>query len=290
MKILPPGAAPSGGPRVLPWLCAGGLLLVLAGLLVHLSGADPAWMLRVHASAPSALSSMFWSVTTVMGLGSCAVICVLAVDRGSGRVAALLPAVFLLGGVLTHAVKWLLAVPRPAGTALAPQLHVIGSAFRGAVSMPSGHALTAAATAALVCLALPARRPLAVLLIGAAAGCIAWSRVVVGAHWPSDVLVGAGLGLLAVAACLAGWERGPGRRLHAALARRIAAPTGQRWVAVVELATAAVLLEERTGYPAGLPTVVALAILACASAAWRWRVARDPRGLRTLRDAPVERS
>jgi membrane-associated phospholipid phosphatase len=234
---------------------------------------------------------LLWSCLTVLGLGWAALILVLAADRGAGRVTALLVPTFLLGAALTHLCKWLLAVPRPGASGLLPQLHMIGAAFRAPVSMPSGHALAAAATAALVLLALPRlRRSLLGPLLLLYAALVGWSRVVVGAHWPSDVLVGAGLGALSVALCLAVTALPKPAALLRSAARRIRSPGGQRWVAVAEIAAAAGLLTERTGgYPAGVPTVGVLVALALGSAAWRWRAARAPRAIAPLGEVPAER-
>jgi len=283
--------APQVSPRrALACLAGGALVFVLAGIVVHFAGGDPALLLRVHAEAPSWFGTLLWSCITVLGLGWCALILVLAADRGAGWLAALLVPVFVVGGLLTHVTKWLLAVPRPAGTGLLPQMHVIGAAFRGSVSMPSGHSVTAAAMAALLCLAVPGRRPAWRVLLIAGAAVIAASRVVVGAHWPSDALVGFGLGLLSVALCLAAIQGGIGQRLHESVARRIRTRAGQRWVALVEVLGAVGLLAERTGYPAARPMVIAIAVLACASAAWRWRATRDARAFSALPEAPAERT
>ena len=81
-----------------------------------------------------------------------------------------------------------------------------------------------------------------------------------------------------------------GRRLHESFARLIATRAGQRWLGVVEVAGAAGLLREHTGYPAGQPMVLALAVLAVGSALWRWWATR-PAALRpALAETPAERT
>lgn len=246
-----------------------GLVLALAGGLVQASGANVAWMLAAHAQAPGVAAEWTWSCLTVLGLGLAALVVLQAADRGDGRLAALLLPTFLLGGVLTHVPKHLLAHPRPASTDIAPHLHVIGQTFTGPVSMPSGHAVTAAAAAALLCVVFARGWAVraAVILVGVLVAC---SRVAVGAHWPSDVLVGAGVGLLTAAAVLAcaGWPALGA--WHEWLCRRVRTSAGQRWMALVELAVAAALVSQNTGYPAGQPMLWLLAAVAVASAARRW--------------------
>ncbi|MBK6007792.1 phosphatase PAP2 family protein [Ramlibacter ginsenosidimutans] len=272
----PSSPAPSAGelpsrafahPRAGAWFLAA-FVLVLAGSGVHAFGLDRTWMMAVHAHAAGAVAATFWSCLTVAGLGWSALVILLAADRRSGALAATIVPSLVIGGLLAHVPKHLIAEPRPAATDIAPQLHVIGHAFTGAVSMPSGHALAAGAGAALLC-TLAARTPVARVLIVVVAVLIAVSRVVVGAHWPGDVLVGAGLGLLAAAIVLA---LAAGRRTGAWyrwLAPRLRTCAGQRWIAAVELGVAAGLLSENTGYPAGVPMVWLLVAVAVISAGLR---------------------
>ena len=63
-------------------------------------------------------------------------------------------------------------------------------------SFPSGHAATSFAGAALVSRYLPGGRP---VLFGVAVA-VAFSRLYVGVHYPSDVVAGAALGLLVATA------------------------------------------------------------------------------------------
>ncbi|GEM_PF-908124 len=81
-------------------------------------------------------------------------------------------------------------------------------------SFPSGHAAVAAAWSTL--LAERAEAPVVRAALPAVAAHVAATRVHVGVHYPSDVLAGAGLGLLVSA----GW-RGAHARITRAAARRL---------------------------------------------------------------------
>jgi membrane-associated phospholipid phosphatase len=92
--------------------------------------------------------------------------------------------------------KGFLVSPRPAAEVDNAQMRIVGEVLHN-VSMPSGHTTTAFAVASAIFFALtPAQRRRHGWLLLLALG-TGLSRIAVGAHWPGDVAVGMGLGLLA---------------------------------------------------------------------------------------------
>ncbi|HVM16021.1 MAG TPA: phosphatase PAP2 family protein [Gaiellaceae bacterium] len=86
------------------------------------------------------------------------------------------------------------------------------------LTFPSGHSATSFAAALVLALVIGRRVP-AVALFALAAG-VAWSRVYVGVHYPSDVLLGSLLGLAIGGATFALAPRVRALRRPAAVPRR----------------------------------------------------------------------
>lgn len=104
-----------------------------------------------------------------------------------------------LAGAVCHLLKWLIAAPRPGALLGAGEFIQIGEFLGGHNSFPSGHTVTiCTAVSATVCWLLPNLRGFdrrAFLFAGTfMATLVAISRVAVGAHWPLDTLLGAGIG------------------------------------------------------------------------------------------------
>jgi membrane-associated phospholipid phosphatase len=190
-----------------------GLALSTLCLGICLAGtpADRQWLLSIQSVWHD--QAQWWMGITWSALGICGTLWLTALSaKEPRRVAAFLLAL-VIGGLVVHLIKRNLQLDRP----LAffgpnfPGFQIMGEALY-TKSMPSGHATTAWAVAALLVLSEGrAAWWRHVWWLLAAAQSV--SRIVVGAHWPSDVLVGTGLGLslslfvwhLPVTARLARW-------------------------------------------------------------------------------------
>jgi undecaprenyl-diphosphatase len=100
-------------------------------------------------------------------------------------------AAVVLANLSTTALKEAVDRPRPTGVDMLVSTPT-------SPSFPSGHAAMSAAAAVVLCAAVPRLAPMFVLL----AATIAFSRVYVGVHYPSDVLAGAAVGVFVATALL----------------------------------------------------------------------------------------
>jgi membrane-associated phospholipid phosphatase len=201
---------------------------------------------------------------------------VLAVRNGRVRHAALIPVILLGASTTTQVLKPALAHERFAA--------ILGQSQIGAGSWPSGHSTAAMALALCAVLAVPARaRPAAAAVGGAYAVAVGFAVVLLGWHFPSDVLGGylmagtwTALGLGALRASQARWPARTGReaavRLRAALApTALLAGAGLLVAGAAVLArpaAAAAYADEHTAALAGAAGIALLgAALVCGLAA-----------------------
>jgi membrane-associated phospholipid phosphatase len=136
-------------------------------------------------------NEIFWSGMTILGDTAVALALLLPFCGREPRLISALLISVIPGTLLVHGAKALFDAARPAAVLAADQIQVIGP-FLSSHSFPSGHTATAFIAAGLVLLHFRDSNWfiegfLVALLVG-------FSRVIVGAHWPVDVLVGAGIG------------------------------------------------------------------------------------------------
>lgn len=156
------------------------------GLHLYRTGTDlePIGGPRIHEAVRdvTSLGGIFLSSLIVMG----AVIALMFLKLR--REAILFGATVFLGWMLNNLMKWLIGRPRPE---IVPHLTEAGGN-----SFPSGHSFGSAMiyiAMALAFASLSNRHSVRYTMIGAAmvmSAMIAWSRVMLGVHYPSDVVAG----------------------------------------------------------------------------------------------------
>jgi membrane-associated phospholipid phosphatase len=227
---------------------------LVAGVWVRRTGADGALFLTVNGWR--ALPDEVWATLSVAGLGVSALAALAVGARRFPGVFAALPWMLVVGGGITHVVKQLAPMPRPAAVLAAADLHLVGQRL-SLRAMPSGHAMTALAVITVLFLAGGPfwRRPAIVVAGAIVAAAIGVSRVVSGAHWPADVVAGAALG----------WATGCVSVHLAALTRTesllFTTAPGQ-WVVTASQLGAGVAVALDQGYGRTLPLQWVLATLA----------------------------
>ena len=162
------------------------------------SGLNQAWMLSIHA-API-LPTWVWSFINIGGDAWVVLLILLLAERRPGEITSWVLKTWLTGAVLVQFFKIFFPMPRPANVLGKEMLSLIDHPPLFSGSMPSGHALAAVSCALILCTVLRQRgisRSI-LLLISVFAGLVAWARVAVGAHWPSDVIAGVGLAFFVV--------------------------------------------------------------------------------------------
>jgi undecaprenyl-diphosphatase len=253
------------------------LLLVIGGIGVLLGLFIQSWRglnisLFLEINHWGAFAPTLWSALCVVGLGVSAFVLVGALGPKSAREMAALVGLLILGTLVTQGLKFALQSPRPLAELGLGLVEVIGEPLRTR-SMPSGHSFTAFSVLAVIWLGGP-RRIGRFALLALLAIAVGVARVAVGAHWPSDVIVGAGLGL--VVATLT-WHLAPVRRLAALLpgvaGRRILALAlglSAAWLLLSALEGGAGILGVKpTGYPLARQLQTAVALIGFWGA-WRW--------------------
>lgn len=173
--------------RLLPLILA---MLLIAALPLLLNGYH--WGFHSIQAWSVHLPGAFWESITVLGDERMLLALALPFYRRYPQIFWSILISAIIAGLLCRGIKLMAGMPRPAGVLLAQKMTIIGPRIT-AGSFPSGHSASIFAFVGVwIAFLTPRRLP---LLFGVAI-VAAFSRVAVGAHWPTDVMLGGALGLL----------------------------------------------------------------------------------------------
>lgn len=181
-----------------PVLFTGAVLMLVAAAVIAATGTNQATFLSWN-DAGSALPPAIWANLTLMADTLWAIALLLAVAVYRPRLLTQSLLLLIIGGIAVHIFKQSLNLPRPPAALEAGSFNLIGPALKNE-SFPSGHAFTALSCATLI--ALNTLRPALIVFIMIMGVLAALSRVMVGAHWPVDILTGGGAGIAIAIFCV----------------------------------------------------------------------------------------
>ncbi|MFL6675274.1 MAG: phosphatase PAP2 family protein [Massilia sp.] len=241
--------------------------------LIALSGANHnLFLLLNHEGGP--LGENFWVNLTLLGDGAVALALVLPCIKRSPQClwSALIAAV--VAALLVQGLKQVVNVPRPLGVFRPGDFYHWGPAYR-AVSFPSGHAAAIFAITGIWIMGLSRHYLLRAALL-AVALLVSLSRVMVGVHWPLDLLGG----------MLAGWAAAwTGLALYARWGWKTSGIGGFAAGVVLLVIAGALLVSRHIGIPAVLPLQRTLGAVCLVWGAWemvrmlpRAQLRRQPKG------------
>ncbi|AGA35172.1 Phosphoesterase, PA-phosphatase related protein [Thioalkalivibrio nitratireducens DSM 14787] len=185
----PGGMRSASGDR---WLLGGGAVAIALAAVIWYLGGPFAGFLFLNG-ALEWLPDAFWGLLSSAGDGLVLGVLVLFVARRHPQILWVFFLGVIVAGILTHVPKGLLDLPRPAALLESGSFRLIGPELHSQ-GPPSGHALAVFLVAGVAMYFL--RSGLLRLMVLAGAALVAISRVAVGAHWPLDVVLGSGLGLV----------------------------------------------------------------------------------------------
>ena len=178
----------------------------VTAVILMTNGFNSIWMMSIHANP--VLPSWIWSFLNLGGDACVALLILLVMERRPGQLTSWLMKTWLLGLLFVQTFKHLFSMPRPAFILGKENLTLIDQPPLLGGSMPSGHALAAISCGLILMAVLRSKgfKNLHIAGVGLISCFVAWSRVAVGAHWPSDVIAGAGLALFILIVSTF-WER-----------------------------------------------------------------------------------
>lgn len=222
-------------PHRSPFLYAFSVFLLIFAAVLYLLNGYHAGFHTINQST-AVMSSSLLSVLTFCGDSAVPLVVVLLFARQRPSVLGIVLIASLFGLMLSHGLKHYFDAMRPPAVLDSSEFQLIGQAFRQH-SFPSGHSFSIFIFVTVMWCYIQ-ERPwrVGLVLFGIL---VALSRVLVGAHWPIDVLVGSALGIASA-------QLGIYVALHRAWTKRVTTHVG---VLLLLLYTALLLLQHDGGYP-----------------------------------------
>ncbi len=176
-----------------PWFWGVPLAALIGLIIVRVADLDLALFLWFNGLSQYT-GQLLWSHLTLLGDGVVALVLILPfIGRRPDIVRAMMVAA-LFAMIWVLGLKSMVGTMRPVAILSADALTVIGPVLKQS-SFPSGHTTTIFTLAGVLCLHFRSQGLCLMLLL--LAGGVGISRMVVGAHWPIDVLAGVFGGWLA---------------------------------------------------------------------------------------------
>jgi membrane-associated phospholipid phosphatase len=255
------------------WAWAPPLVAVVLFAVIAATGANHSLFLMLN-HAGHRFGENFWVNLTLLGDGAVGLALVLPCIKRSPRCfwAALIAA--LVATLFVQGTKQIINVPRPLAVFPPGTFFQAGPAYR-AVSFPSGHAAAIFAITGIWIMGLARHYVLRGALLVLAV-LVSLSRVMIGVHWPLDLLGG----------MLGGWlSAWCGLAVHARAGWRTASIGGVVAGVVLLVVAGALLVSRHIGIPAVLPLQRTLGVVCLVWGAWemfqmlpRLQVRRNPKG------------
>ncbi len=168
------------------WFFVPPVAALLSLLIIHLTGSEIRVFLWLNHRGQFA-GDIFWINLTTLGDGLVACVLILPFIRRKPELAWTLIVSWLLAALWIKGIKNLISTPRPLSVLSPSDFQAIGALYKFN-SFPSGHSATAAAFAATLCLFYRQKWLRSAIIAVALLICL--SRIVMGLHWPTDILVG----------------------------------------------------------------------------------------------------
>ena len=243
-------------PRLLSWSWLAPISFAICLGLAWLPGADVAVFSWINGFS-RVTGEGLWANLTILGDGLVLMVLIIPFAIYNPRWAWAMLVAGGLTGLAVRAGKALLVVDRPLNV-LPPESFILIGDDLTSRAFPSGHAAGALTMAAVLVVSVRSQALRAALLLGFLL--VAISRVVVGAHWPSDVMAGA----------LLGWLCGLGGLRIIENWQWVGSRPAQLAVMTVLSGCAVALLFHESGYPSAntLQYVIAVSLLLLAVIGW----------------------